>query len=126
MAWSTIVNVSWCCCWTISAGSGSSSNSSIATGDTAVGDTGRGKDVGEGAVGDTGVGDAGAGDGGGESGTATGLHSGTDVNSAHAAHSQSISTPSLTVVSLISSKVRLESKPFGARTTTLQFSHPLS
>ena len=81
--------------WTISAGSGSSSDSSTATGDAAVGDTGRSGDVGEGAVGDTGVGDAvaGAGDGGGESGTATESYSGSDVNSAHAAHSQSISTP---------------------------------
>ena len=63
-----IVNVSWFGCWTISAGSGSSSDSSTATGDAAVGDTGRGEDVGEGAVGDTDVGDAGIGDdGGGES-----------------------------------------------------------
>ena len=95
MASSTIVNVSWCGCWTISAGSESSSDSSTATGDAAVGDTGRSGDVGEGAVGDTGVGDAvaGAGDGGGESGTATESYSGSDVNSAHAAHSQSISTP---------------------------------
>ena len=78
-----IVNVSWFGCWTISAGSGSSSDSSTATGDTAVGDTGRGEDVGEGAVGDTGVGDAGIGDdGGGESGTATESYSCSDVNSA--------------------------------------------
>ena len=94
-----IVNVSWFGCWTISAGSGSSSDSSTATGDAAVGDTGRGEDVGEGAVGDTGVGDAGIGDdGGGESWTATESYSCSDVNSAHAAHNQSISTPSLTAV----------------------------
>ena len=81
-----MVYVSWFGCWTISAGSGSSSDSSTATGDAAVGDTGRGEDVGEGAVGDTGVGDAGIGDdGGGESGTATESYSCSDVNSAHAA-----------------------------------------
>ena len=50
-------------------------------------------------MGDTGVGDAGIGDdGGGESGTATESYSCTDVNSAHAAHNQSISTPSVTAV----------------------------
>ena len=80
-----IVNVSWFGCWTISAGSGSSSDSSTATGDAAVGDTG---------VGDAGIGD----DGGGESGTATESYSCSDVNSAHAAHNQSISTPSVTAV----------------------------
>ena len=53
----------------------------------------------KGAVGDTGVGDAGIGDdGGGESGTATESYSCSDVNSAHAAHNQSISTPSVTAV----------------------------